>query len=414
MNTLITVPQMSVLVPDGEGYDTLKVLRCLGQAPEVKTHILSQVRWPITRFSRYSAKSHYHTSQNDADWIVAIRRVVQQCKIDVVLPATMKGLELISQNREVFLEASAIPPIPELDMLKTAQDKWSFQRFAEGQGLPVVPTLFVAHGKRIVANSSELDSIEYPVLLKPTNEMGGRGIVKIYSPSDFYYSVEHKKILNEGHEYILQSYIPGVDFCLGVFCEEGRILAYTLQRNLISSENYFGYQKVMEFVKDDRIIELGTQIVSAMAWNGIAFIDFRVDERDGTVKLIEVNPRQGRALLGSLAAGVNFPLISCLSAMGITCSNSQRENTRYAHPSAFLHMLTSRVLARPTPVRLKWSESGWRFSISDPLPDIVEAINCARKIKLFRRFRNRRQKDEGSICRNLNMDVIVSEEKEKM
>ena len=387
---------ISVLIPDGGHYDTLKVLRCLGQAKEVTSHILSRVRWPISRFCRYSAKCHYYKSQTDSDWIDLIRRLAKQWKIDVVLPSTMKGTELLSLNHEALSGVVAIPPIPNSKMLKIAQDKWAFHCFAEDHKLPVLPTILVADGKRIIADSAELDSINYPALLKPTAEMGGRGIVKIDSPSEFYRLVEQKKILNESHKYIIQNYIPGVDFCLGVLCNSGKISAYTLQRNLIPSENDFGYQKVMEFIKDDRIIELGTKVVSEMLWDGIAFIDFRVDERDKTVRLIEVNPRQGRALLGSLAAGVNFPLILCLNALGITYSNSQRENTRYAHPSAFLHMLKSRFLARPTPVRLKWRESGWRFSVSDPLPDLVGVINRVRKIKLFRRLHNGRQKNEDS------------------
>ena len=39
--TINTFPSISVLIPDGGNYDTLKVLRCLGQIDTVKTHIIS-------------------------------------------------------------------------------------------------------------------------------------------------------------------------------------------------------------------------------------------------------------------------------------------------------------------------------------------------------------------------------------
>lgn len=375
--TINTFPSISVLIPDGGNYDTLKVLRCLGQIDTIKTHILSRAHWPISRFSRYCKKSHYYASQNDSDWMDTIRKVVQQWNIDVILPATMKGIEFLSQKRKAISKFAAIAPVPEFEMLQIARDKWSFHRFAQEQRLPVIPTIFAAEGNKIIANQSELESVEYPALLKPTMEMGGRGIVKIDNHSDFHHPVKQKDFLKTGHRYIIQNYMPGIDYCLGVFCQGGKILAHTLQKDLLLPEHSFGPQKAMEFVHEDRIIEIGTRLVSAMKWEGMAFIDFRIDQRDNKVKLIEVNPRLGRALMGSLAAGVNFPLILCLGALGISYTDRQHETTRYAHPSAYLYMLRSRLMGRPTAVKLGWRESGWRFSVSDPLPDLIDFLRKA-------------------------------------
>ena len=50
--------QFSVLIPDGGGYDALKVMRCLGQASEVTTHVLTGFHLPLARFSRYCGRYH--------------------------------------------------------------------------------------------------------------------------------------------------------------------------------------------------------------------------------------------------------------------------------------------------------------------------------------------------------------------
>jgi len=375
-------PKISVLIPDGGNYDTLKVLRCLGQVPNVTSHVISQQRWPITRLSRYCKKFYYYPEQKNSDFLDSVRRLVIEQKIDVVLPVTMKATEALSRNKKALSDIVKIPPIPKNKIFKIAQDKWAFHCFAESHKFPVPPTILVADGQKIVADQAKLNSIEYPALLKPTTEMGGHGIVKVDSTSEFFCLADNKNVFKDGNKYILQSYISGIDFCLGLICENGRILAYTLQRNLIQSEDYFSYQKVMDFINNESIIKLGTQLASTMAWDGIAFIDFRLDERDKTIKLIEVNPRLGRALLGSLSAGVNFPFIMCLAALGIKYPVAQRENTRYAHPSAYVHMLKYHLLGKQNPLKLGWHESGWRFLINDPLPDVVEAIKHLNKIDI--------------------------------
>ena len=53
MNNLSTEKPISVLIPDGENDFALPVLRCLGQMQNVKTYVLSNDPWALSRFSRY-------------------------------------------------------------------------------------------------------------------------------------------------------------------------------------------------------------------------------------------------------------------------------------------------------------------------------------------------------------------------
>lgn len=134
MDTLTKIRSISVLIPDGGNYDALKVLYCLGKVPEVKAHILSREKWAMARFSRYCTRCHYHTSQNDDDWIDAIKSVVRKWDIDVVLPVSERGVQFLARNRAAISEFVAIPPVADVELLKMAQDKWSFQVFAVQHG----------------------------------------------------------------------------------------------------------------------------------------------------------------------------------------------------------------------------------------------------------------------------------------
>ena len=383
--------QFSVLIPDGGGYDALKVMRCLGQASEVTTHVLTGFHLPLARFSRYCGRYHLKKIKglDEQSFVEVVKTLAEHFGIDMVLPSTPFCLELISRNRASISEVTAVPLLPNEEILQIALDKWSFYQFSQKQGFPVIPAILAIDKTKIIANPAELESIEYPALLKPVTGMGGKGIIKIDSPSDLYRVSEKQETLKPGEKYILQSYIPGRDLCLGVCCKHGKIVASALQKSLFLPDNFFGPQKAMEFVHDDKVIELGTRLVSAMTWEGVAFIDFRVDERDDTLKLIEVNPRFGRGLFGSLQAGINFPLIWCLLSLSLEYTGQREAAGRYVYPSFFMSMLKSRLLGRPIPVKASVRETGLKLLLSDPVPDIVSAILKLKNLGLiYRRIKS--------------------------
>jgi predicted ATP-grasp superfamily ATP-dependent carboligase len=375
---------ISVLILDDNGnYDALKVLYCLGRVPEVKSYILSRTMWPMARFSRYCAGCHYHTSQNDDDWIDTIKSMVRKWDIDVVLPVTMRGVSFVARNRTAISEFAAISPVTDVEFLKMVLDKWLFHVFAVQHGFPVpAAALIGVLGETSIA-SKHFDSIGYPALLKPTMLGGGFGIVKVKEPSDLDRAWNDERI-KKGCQYMLQSYVPGVDLCLQVFCKGGEIIEYTVQKSLMLSENYFGPQRIMEFAEDNGTVELGRRLVSAMGFEGIACIDFRIDALDQTQKILEINPRIGQAILGSMVAGVNFPLLACVDALGLEYPLMQYKTVKYAHPLPSLKIILSRLIGRSTVPITLWRESGLRFTCNDPIPAIVNVFRrTTRRLKRY-------------------------------
>lgn len=374
---------VSVLIPDGEdSLEIVKVLRCLGQVPELKVHILSNTRSPSARFSRYCAHFHHHLSENDDEWIEVIEAITRQWEIDVVLPVTLRGVQLISQRREAISKVSAIPPIPEYELIELVRNKWSLYQFATQNGLPAVLSAFIAKGGEPISVSPGLDSIEYPALLKPTSQSSGFGIVKVDSPSDLENAWKDERII-KGSEYILQNYISGFDISFSVFCQSGKVIAYTLWKELLPSKEPFHVPRLVEYTEDEHAIDVGRRLVSAIGWDGVADIDLIFDKRDQTVKILEINPRFWQSLLGSFTAGVNFPLMACLTAVGAECPEmKQTRPIKYARPSASFHMLLSRLLGIKLAEGYRLRDSAIRFILSDPLPELVYALR-----KLTRRFR---------------------------
>jgi len=210
---------------------------------------------------------------------------------------------------------------------------------------------------------------------------GGFGIVKVTGPSDLDRAWNDELII-KGCRYMLQSYVQGVDLCLQVFCKGGEILRYTVQKSLLLPENNFGPQRIMEFGEDNGAVELGRRLVSAMGFEGIACIDFRIDALNQTYSILEMNPCFGQAILRSLVAGVNFPFLACVDALGLKSPLMQYKTVKYAHPAPSLKIILSRLIGMSAVSITLRRESGLQFTCSDPIPALVDAVHkTTRRLK---------------------------------
>ena len=368
--------QISILIPDGVSYEALKVIRCLGQASDVTIHLLMSTRKALARYSRYCDKYHVHEIDiaDEQNAVEIIKKVAKENNIDLVLPASPSYTELVSRHRDSISEVTAVPILPKEEAYRIALDKWLFYKFCQENNLPVIPSILAIENKELVSNDSMLDLFEYPALLKPVFGMGGKGITKINNPSDLFRIAENKEELNSDEKYLLQKYMYGQDYCLGVCCQNGRIAASALQKSLYEPDNFFGPQKAIEYIHDEKIFELGEKVVSLLGWEGVAFIDFRVDRRDKSIKLLEVNPRFGRGLLGALHAGINFPFIWCMLSLSMEYTGKREGTGKYVYPSVYMEMLKDKLLFKSVPVKAKFNETGLGLLLGDPIPDILNSI----------------------------------------
>ena len=268
-------------------------------------------------------------------------------------------------------------------MFAITNDKWALYEFMNQRDLPCLPTVCVGRPGEIL-DVPEDSSIEFPALLKPVSESGGYGIVKVTNYSDLERAWHDKRIIND-QEYILQNYIPAVDYSLSVCCKDGEIIAYTSNRAIVPSERTFGLGRFFAYVNNEQIIDIGRRLVSALEWNGVADIDFLVDNRDQKIWILEFNPRFWQSLLGGLIAGVNFPLIWCLSALDINFSCNQHETTKYLNLSLYINELFSRLFRRAQNKDVHWYQTNLKFISTDPLPEAVEVIRRLNK-KIRRKF----------------------------
>ena len=364
--------RLSVLIPDGESADAVSVLRCLGAVPGLRTSVLSQDLLAPIRFSRHHVQFRSQPGhESDEQRLAAIHQAAALTRADVVLPVGQPTIRLLSAHRDALPSGVAVAPLPDIEAFDIAANKWSLAQWLTGAGFRCPPTVLCQPGAE---SDRSLSAIPFPVLIKPTNKAYGEGIKRFESLSELLRFVrEHPP----SREFIVQSFVEGYDIDCSVLCQTGTILACTIQKGFMAGDHRFGAPGGVEFMHDDETYDVVARIVKALNWSGVAHIDLRRDERDGHVTVIEINPRFWGSVIGSLAAGVNFPYLACLAGLGLALPEMEYRHIRYVAGRAALRQIRRGSFSLGNIA----GSSSLGFLLRDPLPELFgSCIQAYRKV----------------------------------
>jgi len=354
----------------------LHVARCLGKAPNTKLHVLALTGNPRVnvRFSRYVSTFHAYRGEDDEAIISTIYSIVERTKAEVVLPSFTLATRFVSAHQDVLSQFVAVPPSPAPDVIDMVSDKWLLANYLARHKLCYPPTVLCTADETF---ERDLRRLSFPVLLKPREDLTDGAGIRLFN------GVKQLRVfLEENPEhlgrYIVQSLISGYDMGCNVLCQEGRILAFTIQRAYIPARRPYSPAAVIEFVEHEQVLDLVTRLVSALGWSGVANVDLRYDEDSEQVRVLEFNPRYWTSLLGSLSAGVNFPYLHCLAGVGVPFSRPAYFNKRFVVKET-LNQLSVQRHRGEHERRLTLGDTAWRYDIADPLPNVVKLVRSTFK-----------------------------------
>jgi predicted ATP-grasp superfamily ATP-dependent carboligase len=120
-----------------------------------------------------------------------------------------------------------------------------------------------------------------------------------------------KEILLKGVPVIMQEIIEGPDtnhFKYNTYLtKEGNIAGEFALQKIRQNPPHFGVGAVVQSLEYPELIELGRKLFKGIEYRGIGSAEFKKDERDGRLKLIEINPRYWQQNYLATYCGVNFP-----------------------------------------------------------------------------------------------------------
>ncbi|MFW6222774.1 MAG: ATP-grasp domain-containing protein [Bacteroidota bacterium] len=188
---------------------------------------------------------------------------------------------------------------PKNHLFKTAQDL----------NLQVPSTAFPESRKEL---SELVLENEYPVLVKPYDSSGGRGIEKVYFLEELQKAFDDNMKLFRSPS-LVQQYVTGEDYCLTVLFQDGQMKASMAYKNLHNFPASTGSGVVRETIESKPFEDVANGLLQPLKWNGIAQLDFLWDQDQMDQPcLIEVNPRFWAGLFQSVHSGVDYPWLNYL------------------------------------------------------------------------------------------------------
>jgi predicted ATP-grasp superfamily ATP-dependent carboligase len=356
--------RISVLIPDADV--KLPVAQCLAASKHVVVHGFAQQSAPFLRHSRFFASIEtYHGGSDLNGWLNRIGEIVVKRRIDVVLPISELAIRALSQHREELNWTGKLPLLPDLRAFDTCVDKSTLADFLKRHDIPHPPTVVVTTGQ--VARDT-FAALKFPVLAKPRLSSGGVGIRRLETFESLATFLAEQP---SDERWVVQNLVEGHDLSVNVLCRSGTILAATVQHSIKPSPTPFQLAIGLKFGDNPAAMSVAERLIRELGWSGVANIDMRFDAERQFPLVLELNGRYWLSLLGSLHAGVNFPLLACEMCLGELTANRQPHSARY-----FLgrDSVLSSLMGGGT-LRIRPHETNLRYF--DPFPDAIRLAGSA-------------------------------------
>jgi len=150
-----------------------------------------------------------------------------------------------------------------------------------------------------------IQSLRFPVFVKPNNGGSSIGMSKVNKPSDEL-GAAIEKAFKEDNQVLIEEYIKGREFTIGVFKTKGNIIALPITE-VISKKDFFDYEAKYEGAStevtpaqvDESIAEqvrnTAKKIYALFNCRGVVRIDFIYNEEAGKLYMLEINTIPGQS-----------------------------------------------------------------------------------------------------------------------
>ncbi|MCB1843973.1 MAG: ATP-grasp domain-containing protein [Halioglobus sp.] len=381
-----------VLVLDADMVPALTIVRSLLRR-KCHVEIASHAAHPLARYSRGVRASYRYpdplaNAQSFLDWLVEHALANHY---DLVIPVTERSLSPLSAYREQL--AGVKVAMPSARSLELVLDKSQTLSLAASLGVPVPGGITVNSQEEVFEHR---DTLRYPVVLKPARSIGTRegGGASHLQVSYAYDRVGLVAGCNHALRFgpvLLQEYFRGDGVGVELIAKAGEIV-YAFQHRRLHEVPLTGGGSSLRISEpvNPQLLEASRLLISALQWNGVAMVEFKLDRDSGEFCLMEINGRFWGSLPLAAAAGADFPaMLLDLELEGSVTESQPYRSGVYCRLLSRDLMWYESVLRGATDDRIVQLPSRWevfkglslllhpahRFdvqSLTDPRPGLVD------------------------------------------
>ncbi|WP_312469043.1 ATP-grasp domain-containing protein [Neobacillus sp.] len=216
-----------------------------------------------------------------------IKTLICENDLNYVIPTGIRSTLYISKYATDCKNYKNHYPISDYHTLSMLNNKWDFYQFLREHNIPTPKTVLLDP-----LDMENIKSLHFPIITKPLDSENSKNVLKSDDLNEL------NKVTGETSiPLVIQEYIPGYDINLGIFGLNGNIKAWIINRRT---------DRGLVFEHNKEVLNIGEEIVKALHFSGIIHFDLRCNELEGTIFVLECNPRVWGSMLHSTYAGVNF------------------------------------------------------------------------------------------------------------
>ena len=340
-------------------------------------------KWTYGYPSRFIKKRYFFDNMKDIDAFgTYILNLLASDVFETVIPLDDDSAKVVSKYKGEIKKYCKLV-VPDYEIFERGYDKHRLMELCQQKGYPHPPTTIVNDGR---IEEVDLDSLLYPILIKPNDTCGGRGMTLV-KDKDELLSV-FPSIYREYGNCHLQSYIPqgGAQVEVQLYINEKKEL---VQSSVIHKYRWYpengGSSCCNVSCENDGIVNICYNILKDLDWVGFADFDTIEDPRTGELLIMEINPRLPACVKTAFAAGIDWGDVLVSEYLGV-------EHPKYKmQKKAFLrHLGMESLWFYYSKNRFKTKPSWFKFlgrsiyyqdmsCFSDPLPFIYGTIGNLKK-----------------------------------
>lgn len=216
-----------------------------------------------------------------------------------------------------------------------ATNKYMMRKCFLQNNIPTPAFLRVCENDKVNIESE----MSFPLIVKPTDRSGSRGITKINSMEEF--EVARQEAIKESFEKaaIVEEYIEGAEYSCECISYRGEHYVLAITKKYTTGAPHFietGHIEPsgLEKEQEDKITNMVFRALDALKIeNGASHSEFKID-KEGCIKIIEIGARMGGDCIGSnlvqLSTGYDFVKMVIDVAVGEAPDFSLCREPRYA------------------------------------------------------------------------------------
>ncbi|HID44388.1 MAG TPA: ATP-grasp domain-containing protein, partial [Chromatiaceae bacterium] len=282
-----------VVVTYGRSIISLMIAQSLGSRG-IEISGCDDVNMTVLSFSKFVTSHHIYTSPSDDEeaFIDDLLKIVEDNRPDddrpyVLIPA-FNDAKIIARHKQHFADKITVA-CPDYEMIDRVNPKDHFAKTAAELNVASPKTWMPSDEQEL---QQQLEEIEFPVFIKPPDDVGGRGISRVENADQLTAAYRDLVERYPDEQILIQGLAEGVDYCFCGLFDQGELKAQMVYHNLQKFPVEAGPGVVRETVDSERFAEQVQRLMKPLKWNGVAEIDFMWDEKDDSTPLmIEVNPR---------------------------------------------------------------------------------------------------------------------------